>query len=33
MAQLIECPPLGFGSGHDLTVMRSCPAWSSVLSM
>ena len=29
MAQLVKCPALGFGSGHDLMVVRSSPALGS----
>ena len=32
VAQWVEHPTLGFGSGHDLRVMRLSPMSSSVLS-
>ena len=31
VAQLVECPTLDVGSGHDLVVMRRSPALSSTL--
>ena len=31
MAQSVEHPTPGFGSGHDLTVMRSSPRLGSTL--
>jgi len=31
VAQLVKCPTLDFGSGPDLGVMRSSPAWGSAL--
>ena len=30
VAQSVECPTLGFASGHDLTVVDSSPAWDSL---
>ena len=33
MAQLVMCPTLDIGSGHDLMVVRSSPTSGSVLSM
>ena len=33
MAQLIKCPTLNFGSGHDLTVMGWGPALGSTLGV
>ena len=32
VAQSVECPTLGFGSGHDLRVVRLSPASGSALS-
>ena len=32
MAQSVESPTLGFGSGHDLRVVRLSPALGSMLS-
>ena len=32
VAQLVECPILGFSSGHDLRVVRLSPVLVSVLS-
>lgn len=29
MAQSFEIPTLGFGSDHDLSVVRSSPTWGS----
>ena len=31
VAQLVRCPTLGFNSGHDLRVVRSSPAFGSIL--
>ena len=33
MAQLVKHPTLGFGSGHDLTVVVLSPVVSSVLNI
>ena len=33
MAQFVKLVTLGFGSGHDLRVVRSSPASGSMLSM
>ena len=33
VAQLVECPTLDFGSGHDLRVMRSNPMSGCTLGM
>ena len=33
VAQLVMCPALDFGSGHDLRVLRWSPASGSALSM
>jgi len=33
VAQLVKCPTLEFSSGHDLRVMRSSPASSSMLGV
>ena len=33
VAQLMEHPTLGLGSGHDLRVVRSSLMWGSLLSM
>ena len=30
MVQSVECPTLGFGSGHDLRFVRSSPTSGSV---
>jgi len=32
VAQSVKCPTLGFGSGHDLRMVRSSPTSGSVLS-
>jgi len=33
VAQLVKCPTLDFGSGHDLRVVRSSPMSGSTLGM
>ena len=32
VAQSVEHLTVGFGSGHDLTVVKSSPTWGSLLS-
>ena len=33
VSQLVECPTLEFGSGHDFTVVGSSPTSGSMLSV
>ena len=33
VTQSVKCPTLGFGSGHNLMVVRASPALGSMLGM